>query len=134
MVVINGLVLFLIGLGPVGLAVGGYAPAGGLLLVSLVVVLLAINVSVDRFEELTFGPLRAKLREKIREADELSANLKEALRLMLSLAVTSGMRTGRFAHEGGKLHQQVFEQVQEIAKTANFSSAEVEGKSRSRKF
>lgn len=124
--ILNVIVLLAIAVAPVLFAVAGYRAAGGLLLIALIVVLLATNVSADRIEELTLGPLRAKLREKISEVNQLSSQLKDALKLMLTLAVTSGMRTGRFAHEQGRLHKQVFEQVKAIADNAKFESTELD--------
>ncbi len=123
---LNIAALGLIAVGPVALAISGFQAAGGLLLISLIVVLLGINVSPDRFEELTLGPLRAKLREKIKEADQLSEQLKSAIKLTLTLGVTAGMRSGRFAHQGGKLHKQIFEHVHEVARSAGLSQTDVD--------
>jgi len=124
--VINIALLYLITFGPLLLAVLGLEAAGGIFLASLLIVLAAINISADRLEEFTIGPLKAKLREKIREANDLSEQLKNTIRLTLSIAVTAAMRTGRFAFETGKLQKEVYENALEIARSANLTQSDID--------
>jgi hypothetical protein len=121
---INILLLFIITLGPVLLAIAGYQVAAGVLLPSLIVVLLAININPDRFEEVAFGPLKAKLREKIHEANQLSVQLKNAIKLTLSVAVSAAMRTGRFADKDKMFHRRILESVEAIVRDTGLSESD----------
>jgi len=122
----NILLLFLLLIAPAALAFYGYDTAGGLLLVSIVLILLAANVSSDRFEELALGPLKAKLREKIVEAGQLSEQLKNAIKLTLSVAVSAAMRTGRFADNNREFHRDILKSADAIVRDAGLTKEERE--------
>jgi hypothetical protein len=61
---LNLTLLLIIAILPATLSALGKDPAAVILLASLLIVLLALNVSTDRLEELALGPLKAKLRSQ----------------------------------------------------------------------
>ena len=111
---LNWLILLALIVGPTAIALHGQQAAATFLMTSLVIVLASLNLPADRLEEFGIGPLKARLERRIKEADELTDRLKEVMRLMLSVAVSAGMRTGRFAHQTQLYHQELYTNVEKI--------------------
>jgi hypothetical protein len=111
---LNWLLLIALIAGPTAIAFHGEQAAATFLMTSLVIALASLNLPADRLEEFGIGPLKARLEKRIKEADELTDRLKEVMRLMLSVAVSAGMRTGRFAHQTQLYHQELFTNVEKI--------------------
>jgi hypothetical protein len=111
---LNWLLLIALIAGPTAIALLGQQAAATFLMASLVIALASLNLPADRLEEFGIGPLKARLEKRIKEADELTDRLKEVMRLMLSVAVSAGMRTGRFAHQTQLYHQELFTNVEKI--------------------
>jgi hypothetical protein len=86
---ISALLLISVVIGPTLLSFFGKESTALLPLVCLLIVLLSLNVNVDQLEQIGLGPLSAKLRAKIAQADELNERLKKAIRQQ-NLWVVSG--------------------------------------------
>lgn len=124
MKIISIAILALIPLGSTTLAVLGFVPAAIMFSVSLLVVLAVLNISADRLDELALGPLRAKLNQKIAQVTQLSDELKRAIKLILTVAVSAGMRTGRFAHRTAELHRQIVSSVDSIVSETGLADSD----------
>jgi hypothetical protein len=85
--------IVLAGVGPSFLILIGFGEAGWAALISGVVMMLA-----SRFEdilELTVGPVRAKLREKVQEADTTLAETRNLASLLTSTSLSLVKRSGQ---------------------------------------
>ena len=70
-------------------------------------VLAALHGKANEVIEFSFGPLKAKLREEISEAEKLVRKLREFAALQAKVIIAAGVRTGRFGDEGDWLYRHV---------------------------
>ncbi|NOJ41376.1 hypothetical protein [Bradyrhizobium australiense] len=119
--IVSGFLLTGVVIVPPLLSYYGKEPTALLTLVCLLIALLALNVNVDQLEQIGLGPLSAKLRAKIAQADELNDRLKKAIELTLSFAVSGAMRSGRFAGKDRSYQKKIVSDVDLIVASSGLN-------------
>lgn len=121
--IVFGLALFAAAIGPVLLILLGKSEAGWMTLISAIIVMLGTRF--DAIEEISLGPLRAKLRKQVEEAEQVITAIRALATQVASTTLSLVKRSGRLGGYDDEEEEAIRIEVHDLLKQLGVGESEV---------
>ncbi len=110
--------------GPLTLILSGYSEAGWAAMISGLILMLGSRFEL--IEELSLGPLRAKLRQRIEETDTTLVAIRNLAALVASISLSLVKRSGRIGGYTDEEEEQIAKEVKGFLEQIDIDEANID--------